>query len=396
MRAHSWLPPSPVVVVLALAGSAVAQGYREYRSPSFRDFEIVRSRPTPWERGLVVRGGLAGNAPLEEDVALGLDTKTSFDGFAWYRDDHLGDRDAQVDLYAGRDGVIATIRDGRKEENGGRLELSSRFFPFYREGFYRGDDYIPTGRYEGRDYGAYLGLSAPLADGIQGEIGPFWRHYSFSRNVDTAATYTIPEDYDTFGGRVHVQHATLSFDRNNARAQDGFLFAVRAEYERNTANEEFGTALWTSTLPSAFWRATGHLEWYFPTEGGNVWELQVDAGMSDTADRVYNFDVSKPVGNLWVDGSVGFRLEFGDLAITPAGRLQYTVTVDESGTGSDANLWYGGGLNVDWFLGDSFSLIANYSFLNNPSRPTIAFDQDLSGEHQFFLGLELRIGTRSN
>lgn len=384
---------APLIAFVALVSPLLAQGYREYRSPSFRDFELVRARPVPWEKGLVVRGGLAGNVPSKEDADLGLESINSFDGFAWYRDDHIGDRDAQVDLYAGRDGVIATIRDGRPEENGGRLELSSRFFPFWREGFYRGDDYIPTGRYEGRDYGAYLGLNAPLAEGISGEIGPFWRSYSFERNVDTSDSYTIPEDFNAFGGRAHVQHSTIEFHRRTGRVINGFLFGARVEYERNGANDPFGTALWTSTLPKAFWRGNGHLEWYFPTEGGNVWEWQVDGSMSDRSDRIHNYDASKPAGHLWVDSSLGYRLDFGELAITPFGRGQYTTTADESGAGDKTNLWFGGGLRMDWLLGDTITLLADYSYLNNPNRPSVAFDRDAAGEHQFFIGLEVRIGT---
>ncbi|MCC6785024.1 MAG: hypothetical protein IT457_19405 [Planctomycetes bacterium] len=378
---------------LALPAALTAQGYRDYRAPNFQDFGLVRARPTPWKTGFVVRGGLAGSLAADEDEALALENATAFDGFAWFRGDHLGDREAQLDLYAARDGVIASIRDGRPEETGGRLELSGRFFPKWREGFYRGDTYVPTGQYEGRDFGAYLGFAAPIADGMTAEIGPFWRRYEFERGDQTLATYTIPDDFDTFGGRAQFQHESLAFDREYGRPVDGFLLAIRVEYEHNGSDQPFGTALWTSSLPSAFWRGGGHLEWYFPQGDGSVWEWQLDASMSDESDRVHNFDASKPAGHLWVDTSIGYRLDFGAMALTPSGRGQFTRTVEESGSGASDKFWFGGGFHLDWRLGDNFSVIGDYSYLSNANRPTVAWDRDVGGEHQFFAGLELRFGT---
>lgn len=383
---------APALALVLLVSPLVAQGYREYRAPSFRDFGLVRARPWPFARALTLRAGIGSDMAATKDESLGMENETAFDGFAWYRDDHLGDRDAQVDVYAGRDGALIGIRDGRKDESGGRLELSSRFFPFWREGFYSGDKWVPTGRYEGKDYGAYLGLAAPLAEGFSGELGPFYRHYDFKRNSDTAPTYTLPPDFDAYGGRAMIQHDTLNFDSRTHRVTDGFLFAGRIEYERNNANDAFGTAIWTSTLPKAFWRGTAHLEWYFPIDGGSVWELQVDGGMSDRSDRVYNYDTEKALGNLWVDASLGYRLDLGSAALTPSGRIQYTSTVDESGGNNDNNWWIGAGVHLDVPLGDSFSLIADYSYLNNPNRPSVSYDRDVAGEHQFFVGMEARLG----
>ncbi|MBI5852044.1 MAG: hypothetical protein HZB39_13610 [Planctomycetes bacterium] len=389
---------SPSLVLLVAAAAAfgatvTAQGYRDYRAPSYRDFELVRERPTPWRTGFVVRGGIAGTIASDEDPALARESVTSFDGFAWFRGDHLGDRDAQVDLYAARDGVIASIRDGRREETGGRLELGGRFFGKWREGFYRGDDWVPTGQYEGRDYGAYLGFAAPVAEGMSGEIGPFWRRYDFTRGDQTLSTYAIPDDFDAFGGRAQFQHESLAFDRQYGRPIEGFLLAGRIEYERNGSNDPFGTALWTSTLPNAFWRGWGHLEWYFPQDESTVWEWQLDASLSDEADRIHNYDASKPMGHLWVDTSLGYRMGFGEIALTPSARGQFTRSVDEAGVATNDDLWFGGGLHLDWQLGETFVFIADYSYLNNPNRPTVSFDRDVGGEHQFFAGLEARFGT---
>ena len=43
-------------------------------------------------------------------------------------------------------------------------------------------------------------------------------------------------------------------------------------------------------------------------------------------------------------------------------------------------------------LGDNLSVLGDYSYLNNANRPSTSYEEDITGEQQFFAGLELRFG----
>jgi hypothetical protein len=45
-------------------------------------------------------------------------------------------------------------------------------------------------------------------------------------------------------------------------------------------------------------------------------------------------------------------------------------------------------------LGESLSLHAWYSFVENENRPSVRIDKDIRGEHMFYVGMVLRIGGR--
>jgi hypothetical protein len=387
--------PTVAFAVLLVSATAEAQGYRDLDGPSFRDFQIVRARPRPYARSLTIRGGLAGVIAADEDPARGQEDTLVADGFVWYQADKFTEYEARLDAYAGRDGAfVSLIQDQLTDSGGGRLELSTRYFPFYREGYYDGSDWQPTGRYEGRDYGAYLGFTSRLGEGVVTELGPFYRSYSFERNDTTDPGYTIPEDFDAYGLRFHFEQSTLTLDRRTGLPEGGFLASVHAEYELNNADGSFGTERWSSELPSTFWRGGLRLEWYFPTGGGDAWEFRLNGEINDEKDRIHNFDAQKPIGQYWGDARFGYRLGLGSsIYLTPFGHLQYTRTPDVSGSNASDDFWFGGGIRGRFDLGDVMSVLGEYSYLSNPNRPSVSWQDDLSGEHQFFIGAELRFGA---
>lgn len=382
-------------LVLLVAGTASAQAYRDFTAPSYRDFEVVRNRPWPYVSALTVRAGLAGVIAADENKSIGREDDFAPDGFVWYRTDQFTSNQSNLDAYVGRDGAIVSIvQEELTEGSSGRLEIGARYFPFYREGYYRGDDWVPTGQYDSMDYGAYLGFSTAVGEGATLEIGPFYRRYEFDRSDLTGPGYAIPEDFNAYGARLYFEQSTLQIDPQRSLPYSGFLATLRGEYERNDSNETFGTALWATRLPTAFWRGLLHLEWYFPTEGSSVWELRVDGEINDDKDRIHIYDAQKPIGEYWGDATVGYRLELArGLYLTPFGQLQYTKTADESGLGSGDDFWFGGGARFRFDLSDQITVLGDYSYLNNANRPSISYDQDVFGEHQFFVGAEVRFGA---
>ncbi|MBK8979401.1 MAG: hypothetical protein IPM29_26175 [Planctomycetes bacterium] len=375
------------LVAVGIAGVLPAQWYR---ASGYRDLELARDRPQPASSFLRLRGAATYTLPQDADESVGRTDEFSGYGSVLYHDDAVGDRKSTIDAYAGTDGALLGVREHFDPGSSAILEVSARYFPYYREGFYDGDDFVATGRYEGFDWGAYLGL-ATQSEGYTFELGPFYRHYSFSRGDDTAPQYVIPDDYDAFGGRLHLEQSTLQLDRTYRRPVDGFLTAVRVEFEWNTSQGRFGTDIWKSELPDAFWRGFGHLEWYFPTGDGAV-EFQLDGGVAAAEDRIWAFDAQKPTGHWFGDARLGYRFDLGGFSFAPYGNLLFTHTIDEVGSDSTDDFWFGGGVKMDWMLDESLSLWGEYSYLNNANRPSISFQNDVWGEHQFFLGLELTFG----
>lgn len=146
------------------AGASQAQTYD--------DFTFVRNRPTAFSSVLQVQAGVLGGLASDENPTIGLEDEYGWDGHVYFHQDSYGDAQANLDVYAGRDGAYFSVAEGGLlgQETQSRLEISTRYFPFYREGFYRGDDFIPTGQYEALDYGAMIGVARDVGDGLRLEI----------------------------------------------------------------------------------------------------------------------------------------------------------------------------------------------------------------------------------
>jgi len=365
------------------------------RAQSYSDLTLVRNRKNEGENLLQIQAGVGIGFPAgSEDESIGLRSVTAPHGHVYFRRRGFTSQRAVLLGYAGFDGVYVTAKDDPAlgGEGQSRLELFGRFFPFYREGFYRDDVFVPTGRYEGRDYGVALATSRIVDREFRIELGVFYHRYTFERNETTASTYTIPEDFNTYGPRLILEHQTLVLDRDTGRPDGGFLLAVSVEREQNDSDATFGTTgIYESELPSGLWRGRGHLEWYFPHTEASTFALMLDGSYSDEEDRIYNNDASKPIGNLWFDAQLRWRLSLGRaFSITPFVAGQYLRTLRESGAGADTNLFFGGGVDARLDAGDRLTLFVNYSYLDNESRPTISPTRDTLGEHQLFAGVEIR------
>jgi hypothetical protein len=362
---------------------------------SFSDLTLVRNRKNEGEDILQVRAGVGVGVPAgSDDDSIGLESVVAPHGHVYFRKRSFTAQRAVLLGYAGFDGFFATIKEDPALGGQGqsRLDLFGRLFPFYREGFYRDGDFVPTGRYEGSDYGALLATSRLVDPEFRIEIGGFYRRYQFERNGTTAPTYTVPDDFNGYGGRIVLEQQTLQVERETGRPNAGFLFSVAIEREQNDSDGLFGTqGIFETELPSGLWRGRGHLEWFFPHTETSTFALMLDGSLSDEEDRVYNYDATKQVGNLWFDGQLRWRIAIGRwFTVTPFVAAQYVRVLRESGAGADNEVFFGGGLDARFDAGSNLSLFLEYSYLDNESRPTISPTKDTLGEHQLFTGVEVR------
>ncbi|MGE3172263.1 MAG: hypothetical protein AB7O97_06515 [Planctomycetota bacterium] len=389
-------PSRPILAAPAAALLALGPAPAALLAQSFDELTTFRNPPLPYSQVLQFRAGVLGAFAQSSDPSVGLEDEVAWDGSAWFHDESFGNRNGQLDAYAGRDGFVASILDGKVvgQDTATRLQLSGRLWSFYREGFYRGNAFVPVGRYEGTDWDAYLGFGREAAQGLFVEFGPFYRKYSFDRGPQTATNFVIPDDYSAYGARIHLEQNTVQLDRRSGLPRQGFLATAVLEREWNDSERAFGvTSGFLTELPSAVWRARGKLYWYFPQTETAVWELLTSAMLTDDQDRVVDYDAQHPQGNLWVDAQLRLRLPLGEsLSVTPFVHGQFVRILQEDGVGSDKETFFGAGVETWLHFSESVSFTAWYSFLDNESRPTVSISEDLHGEHMFFAGFVLHFG----
>ncbi|MFK7739754.1 MAG: hypothetical protein AB8H80_05475 [Planctomycetota bacterium] len=333
----------------------------------------------------------------ERNVLRGLDDDVSWDGSVYYREEDFYSRDGTLEAYAGRDGVFAGFTDGKLigDNTLTRLEFHARPWMFYRDGFYESDELRPNGFFEGSDYEGYLGFGREANDGLYIEFGPFYRKLDFQRSRFTPVTYTLPEDYAAYGGRMYIEQRQVQMDRRRGTPQQGFVLTLIGEREWNDANEPFGTALSSTRLPNAAWRARGRLEWYIPAGENATWEVFANGGITDEKDRVQQIEGQRPLGYQWADVQLRLRFHIGEsIVLSPFAHVQYSRVLTEDGLDSTKDFFLGGGAETYWHFSEALSFHAYYSFLNNENRPSIRIDRDLRGEHMVYAGMVLRLGGR--
>lgn len=359
------------------------------------DMTEVRNPVLPFRSLFEVEAGVIGSMASQEAPAAGLEDGLSWDGYIYYRDDDFGERQGTFVGYAGRDGIYAGLFDGQivGDQTVSRIELRARPWQFYRDGFYRGDNFVPNGLYEGADYEGYVGFGRDVSPGLFMEIGSYYRDHSFSATPLTAPSFTIPQDFAAYGVRVYVEQNTTQLDRRRGTPRDGGVLTLIAEQEWNDSSGQFGAAGFTSELPSQVWRVRGRYEWYVPSSDDSFWEVFLRGAWSDRKDRVQNFEAQRPIGHQWVDARLRFRMHFGDSwIVTPFAQGQWTRHVGSGGGSSSDEMFFGGGVESYLHFNEAFSLHGWYSFLDNESRPSIEIGDDVHGEHMFYLGLVMRFG----
>ncbi|MEO6597026.1 MAG: hypothetical protein ABIP94_19960 [Planctomycetota bacterium] len=340
--------------------------------------------------GLEGAGGTSANLGLEDDIF--------WDGRLYYRDEAFSGRRGTLEAYAGRDGIFAGFTDGKLigDDTVTRFEVRARPWQFYRDGFYNSDNsLVPNGFYDGADYEGYIGFGREAQQGLYVELGPFYKKLYFSESRLTPSQFVIPEDYAAYGGRLYLEQSTVQMDRRRGLPRDGYVFTLIGEREWNDSKGDIGIqGGFRTELPSAVWRARGRLEWYIPSSDQATWEIFANGGWQDDKDRVQNFEAQRPLGNQWADAQLRLRIHLGQsMTLTPFFEMQYSRVLKQDGGSSSKDFFLGGGVETYIHFSDSLSLHGWYSYVDNESRPSIRYDNDVHGQQMFFLGMVLRIGT---
>lgn len=363
---------------------------------SYVDLTESRNAPQPYASIFQIEAGAIGTIPDDRDVAVGLDDDISWDARLYYRDEAFGSRKGTVAAYAGRDGIYAGYADGKLvgDDTITRFELRARPWMFYRDAFYRDEQLVPNGLYDGSDYEGYIGFGREAQQGLYIEIGPFYRQLDFRPSDLTPVTFTVPEDFAAYGVRVYLEQAALQMDRRRGLPREGHVLTLSGEREWNDSEGEIGAAGFTTTLPSAVWRGRGRLEWYIPGSDTTCWEVFANGGWHDEKDRIQNSEGQRPLGNQWAEAQIRLRLSLSNsITLTPYGVGQYSRVLEEDGFDANREFFFGGGADLWFHFSDQVSMQASYSYVDNENRPSIRIDEDVHGQQMFYLGMALRLGS---
>jgi hypothetical protein len=387
-------PRVPRIVLAGVLGAPLA-------AQSFVDLTEARTPANPYSSLFEVEAGAIGTQAVDEDATVGLVNDLSWDGHVYYRDDAFSSRRGTLEAYAGRDGLYAGFYDGKMvgDETVTRFEFRARPWQFYRDGAYRGSNFVPNGLFEGSDYEGYLGFGKEAQQGLYVEFGPFYQRKSFRRSslaVGSLASFAIPEDYAAYGGRLYVEQNTAQMDRRRGIAQSGYVLTLIGEREWNDNAGLIGNSVSGETeLPSGLWRARARIEWYIPSSDTMTWEVYGRGGWSDQKDRVVNDDSSRPLGDQWADLQARLRINIGNSwTVTPYVQGQYSKLQGADSASDTRKFFFGGGVETYFHLSEAFSVHGFYSYLDNESRPSIRVDEDAHGEHMFYVGLVMRFGAQ--
>ncbi|MEC9048060.1 MAG: hypothetical protein VYA51_08600 [Planctomycetota bacterium] len=385
---------------LSLVCGAVALCCSSGAAQSFRDLVESRNGAQPYASIFQVElGAIGAQADSGDATQRGLGDEISWDAKVYYRDETFASRRGALEAYAGRDGVFAALTDGTLigDDTVTRIELRARPWMFYRDGFYDGDELVQNGFYEGADYESYMGFGREAQDGLYIEFGPYYRQHEFAPSSLTNPAFQVPDDFNAYGGRAYLEQRAIQMDRRSGLPQQGFLLTLTGEREWNDSEGTFGligAGGEGAQLPASVWRARGRLEWYVPQSDSWTWEIFAYGGMQDARDRVFNSEGQRPLGHEWADAQLRLRWLIGrSITLTPFAHAQYSKTSGAGGASGDSNFFFGGGAEAYWHLGDALSLHGYYSYLDNENRPSIRIDQDLRGQHMFYLGMVVRLGA---
>tara|TARA_R110002072_G_scaffold269796_3_gene429150 strand:+ start:10425 stop:11597 length:1173 start_codon:yes stop_codon:yes gene_type:complete len=382
----------PLLAAVVVCGaSATAQ--------SFQQLVDSRNSANPYSSVFQIEAGAIGVQAQGRDASnklRGLEDTISWDGHVYYRDEEFGSRRGTLEAYGGRDGIFASFQDGQLigDDTVTRFEFRARPWIYYRDGYYQADELRQNGFFDGSDYEGYIGFGREAQDGLYIELGPYYRQHSFARSKLTFGNYTLPEDYAAYGARMYLEQRAVQMDRRRGLPQQGFVLTLVGEREWNDSSRPFGTPGFTQTrLPNSAWRARGRLEWYIPASDSATWEVFVNGGLHDEKDRLQSIQGDRPLGSQWADGQLRLRFHIGQsMTFTPFANVQYSRTQKQDGGGTK-DFFLGGGAETYIHFSQSLSLHAWYSFVENENRPSVSIEEDLRGEHMFFVGMVLRLGA---
>jgi hypothetical protein len=363
--------PHSVLRCLCAAVGAIAPATAQ----SFAQLIDQRNPQQAYASVFQIEAGAIGSEARSSDATVGLDDEISWDARIYYRDDQFSSRRGTLEAYGGRDGFLASFQDGKLigDSTVTRFEFRARPWMFYRDGFYRDDQLVPNGFYDGSDY----------------------RKHDFKRSALTPTTFTLPDDFNAYGGRLYLEQSTVQYDRRRGTPREGFVLSVTGEREWNSSDAEFGANGFLTALPSAVWRARGRLDWYVPASDSACWEVFVSGGWHDEKDRLQNTEGQRPLGNQWADAQLRLRFSLSDSwTLAPFLHAQYSRLLKEDGFSSARDFFLGGGAESYLHFSEAVSLHGWYSYLDNENRPSIRIDEDVHGQHMFYLGMVLRLGAQ--
>lgn len=368
----------------------------------YRDFTIIRNRPQDYKSLLQIRAGYRGTeADGVDDKVSGHASDDSIDGFLYYHSKTLISQDYIVDGYVGLDGAYLGLKGAYRPgmESQSRIEVFGRHSAFYRPGYYEAGRYVTEGHYKGEDYTVRVGTAQEVDRGLILEFAGYYKKYKFSLSDEPSSSlfpdYVLPDNFGAYGFMVTLEQSSLQMDSNLGIPKAGMLWTLQMDYETNSSDKKFGGVnQGRRKLSKSYYRGDTRLEFYVPNGRESAWEIMLDAGYYDSTDVLSASRANQVQGHVWGDGTIGYRMAFGDwFILKPFVQLQYSKSLDRGGTDSRQKLFSGGGAHASLIFARNIALVFDYSYVNNPSRANVSPDRDLYGEHQFFLGMDVSFGS---
>ncbi len=390
----SFLLPPLFLLGPVLWGGAAA------RAQDVLELTEIRNPPRFTPTMGFIRAGYTFSFPSGEDK----DREKRGDSFPdlsfYYITDKMFGKPANFTFYGGREGFYTSMGQPAFNLRGvrTRMEFWYRPWTFYREGFYDGDEFVPTLQYKGKEFRGRLGVLFPATarGNTFAEVAAYGGKNFFSRDSQTrdpSTLYTIPDNFKVAGVRVSLETGKIQYDRYTGLPKGGALLTVWGEREVNDSDADFGTPGWESSLPSKIWRAGGRLSYYYPADKDQVVEFHALGRYFDKEDRILTYDASKPIGNRFGQATLGYRWHLsGSMYVLPFLSAQYIRLADEFDQSQKEKFFFGGGLSFRWSLGKKVNLYMDYSYLSNESREPVGIRKDYFSEHRFSAGVEITFG----
>lgn len=377
-------------VLVAILGLWCDAGAQDQGSLlGYRDAERVRESRRYSDAAIAVRLGGAFVWPEDTDLDEGREFEANPSGSVFAHWKNVLE-DFSIDAYLGPDGGLISLyqRDGLQSLTG-RLDVSARPLSIYRDGFYREDEFVPVGAYEGLDFGVFLAAEQRLVEDLTISVGPFYRRYDFDDRAGGVPGFVRPGDFNAHGLRAVLQYVDREPDRfHPAEIHDGVLASLQVDYESNDQRGPFGSPTFQSALPGSTFRGSLLIEIVDRVSEEFASQIRIEGALHERDDRIATADAQTPVGTAFVDGVFGLRYANEQVAITPYARVQFVRALDAFGQGSDDQAFFGGGIRGRWNLAKNLRLFFDASYLNNPGRPVVTWERGSLGEFQVVSGLE--------
>ncbi len=377
-----------IAITLPLAGLAAQH------QVSLKDLSLVRNRTWAVDEFLEIRAGGVYAFPDSENDATFAETSTTMDGHVYFRGKNFLSGKGRTDLYIGRDGWYAGVVEGdsKQAKNFWRFEaFGQNWMGFQREGFFDGDDFIPTAMFDKSKWDVRIMAATSPTAGMKAEAGAFYGQRKFNTNEQTSPAYVIPKNYKVYGFDLIVEENKIQVDQKTRLPFRGGLFSAWLRTEWNDSSEIFGAPGNESTLPKQVVRGGLHVELYSPASQSATWIITGDAAMAPKTDRIWIYDPWKPEGRWYIDGKAELRWLMGDhFSLRPGARILYQRISDEFQNSDEDKVFWGASLRFRWDPSENTAFVLDYSYLSSNERPPVKLNVDTLTNHWVYMGFELR------